>query len=455
MKFQTRLRLVILFVICLTVTGTVFFVVEGVTGYWIEMIWPMAIVIASLLILVVSEQFVRGVNHQLEMVTQIAEDMIRQQFSHRIEIKGDNEITQMGETINRMADSLEKQFAEVEESKRQMMNVIESLESGLIMVDSQGYIKLANQTFGQMFALPVEDMIGKRYEAFLSAYNLNQLIMSCKEMRQPISVEIPLYYPQERILAANLTPLEESSGVGLVAVFRDLTAFRRLEQLRSDFVANVSHELKTPLTSIVGFTETLIDGASSDPDTCREFLQIIYKEGLRLQRLVTDLLDLSKIESKQLQMKMEHVSVRMLVQDVVKTMEEQIQSKGLQLVTYVEPLMVKVDTDCIRQVLVNLLANAMNYTPTGGEVTLTVASEPNHWLLQVTDTGIGIPENDQPRIFERFYRVDKARSRDSGGTGLGLAIVKHLVELHQGEIEVVSIVGEGSTFTIRFPYSIK
>jgi two-component system phosphate regulon sensor histidine kinase PhoR len=114
-----------------------------------------------------------------------------------------------------------------------------------------------------------------------------------------------------------------------------------------------------------------------------------------------------------------------------------------------------VDTDCIRQVLVNLLANAMNYTPTGGEVTLTVASEPNHWLLQVTDTGIGIPENDQPRIFERFYRVDKARSRDSGGTGLGLAIVKHLVELHQGEIEVVSIVGEGSTFTIRFPYSIK
>lgn len=332
-----------------------------------------------------------------------------------------------------------------------MLNVINSLETGLIMVNGEGKIKLVNKAFGSLFNVSTDLMTEKPVASIYHVYNLDHFITTCRETKQQLRVEIPLYYPQERILEANFTPVEEDeTGVGVLAVFHDLTALRRLEQLRRDFVANVSHELKTPLTSIVGFTETLLDGASNDSETCREFLQIIYKEGLRLQRLVADLLDLSKIESKQLQIKMERVKVRTLVLDVVQTMEELLQSKGLKLETKIEPLTVNVDTDCVRQILVNLLANAMNYTPTGGRITLIIKGSLDGWYLQISDTGIGIPEDDLPRIFERFYRVDKARSRDSGGTGLGLAIVKHLVELHSGEIEVASEVGIGSTFTVRF-----
>ena len=341
---------------------------------------------------------------------------------------------------------------ELQESTHRMSSVIETLDTGLLMVDKNGQIKLANRAFGLLFDLPVEEMMGQTYDSFLAAYNLNPLLSECMETRAAIRSEITLFYPQERIIEANITPIEEDSQqLGLVAVFRDLTAFRRLEELRRDFVANVSHELKTPLTSIVGFTETLLDGARKDPDTCKEFLQIIYKEGLRLQRLVADLLDLSKIESKQVSVKMEVVAVQMVVHDVVETLGEQMQAKNLRLLTDIAPLKVEMDTDCVRQILVNLLANAMNYTPIGGKVTVKVKQDDRHWMVQVMDTGIGIPEQDQPRIFERFYRVDKARSRNSGGTGLGLAIVKHLVELHYGEIDVESAVGKGSVFTVRFP----
>jgi two-component system phosphate regulon sensor histidine kinase PhoR len=348
--------------------------------------------------------------------------------------------------------ALNEKLSALQESTTRMNRVIEALDTGMIMVDQNGIIKLVNGAFGNMFDLPVEQMIGTHYDVYLSNYNLNPFLVKCMESNTPIRLEMPLFYPQERMVEANLTPIQDNDQqAGLVAIFRDLTAFRHLEDLRRDFVANVSHELKTPLTSIVGFTETLLDGARKDPDTCKEFLQIIYKEGLRLQRLVSDLLDLSKIESKQVPIKMEVVSVQMVVHDVVETLIEQMQAKNLRLLTDVAPLMVKMDTDCVRQILVNLLANAMNYTPVGGKVTVKVEQNKQQWLLQVMDTGIGIPESDQPRIFERFYRVDKARSRNSGGTGLGLAIVKHLVELHHGEIEVESAVGQGSVFTVRFP----
>lgn len=349
-------------------------------------------------------------------------------------------------------ETIEKELLDLQENTNRMNSVIESLDTGLMMIDRDGCIKLVNRAFGSMFDLPVEQMIGEHYDAFLSAYNLSPILLKCMETNSSVRLEIPLFYPHERIIEANLTPIQQNTEQsGFVAVFRDLTAFRRLEELRRDFVANVSHELKTPLTSIVGFTETLLDGARKDPDTCKEFLQIIYKEGLRLQRLVSDLLDLSKIESKQVTVKMEVVSVQMVVHDVVETLVEQMQAKNLHLLTDVAPLMVKMDTDCVRQILVNLLANAMNYTPVGGKVTVKVKQDIKHWMVQVMDTGIGIPERDQPRIFERFYRVDKARSRNSGGTGLGLAIVKHLVDLHHGEIEVESTVGKGSVFTVRFP----
>jgi two-component system phosphate regulon sensor histidine kinase PhoR len=234
-------------------------------------------------------------------------------------------------------------------------------------------------------------------------------------------------------------------------VFHDITAIRRLEKMRSEFVANVSHELKTPITSLRGFAETLLDGAMNDPETCREFLQIIHDESLRLQRLVSDILDLSRIESK-LPLKWEKVPVGEIVESATKTVEEQMRKRDLALdVVLPESFTVLVDKDRFRQILLNLLTNAMAYTPEGGRITVEARRESNSWWIRVADTGVGIPEEDLPRIFERFYRVDKARSRESGGTGLGLAIVKHLVEVHQGEIRVNSRVGEGTEFQLIFP----
>lgn len=343
--------------------------------------------------------------------------------------------------------------SKLQEQNERMYQVIESLDTGLLMIDRNGVIKLVNQAFLRLFALPTEPMVGKHYETCLSAYSLRPQFVRCWESKASIRFEIPLASSPERMIEANLIPMGNgATQSGLLMICRDLTAFRHLEGLRRDFVANVSHELKTPLTSIVGFTETLLDGASSDPETCREFLQIIYKEGIRLQRLVTDLLDLSKIESKQVAIQLELVSIQMVVHEVIETLVEQMQAKKLHLLTDIPPLQVSIDTDCVQQILLNLLANAMNYTPVGGKVTVKVSKQPDYWQLQVMDTGIGIPEADLPRIFERFYRVDKARSRNSGGTGLGLAIVKHLVELHQGRIEVESEVGQGSTFTVQFPF---
>jgi two-component system phosphate regulon sensor histidine kinase PhoR len=341
----------------------------------------------------------------------------------------------------------------LQEQNERMYQVIESLDTGLLMIDHDGVIRLVNQAFRDLFALPTEEMIGKHYETYLSAYSLRSPFAQCWQSNASIRFEIPLFPSPERIIEANVIPMgNDATQSGLLMICRDLTAFRHLEGLRRDFVANVSHELKTPLTSIVGFTETLLDGASSDPETCKEFLQIIYKEGIRLQRLVSDLLDLSKIESKRVAIQLELVSIQMVVHEVIETLVEQMQAKKLHLLTEIPPLQVSIDTDCVQQILLNLLANAMNYTPAGGKVTVKVSNQTDYWQLQVIDTGIGIPKADLPRIFERFYRVDKARSRNSGGTGLGLAIVKHLVELHQGKIEVESEVGKGSTFTVRFPY---
>jgi two-component system phosphate regulon sensor histidine kinase PhoR len=313
---------------------------------------------------------------------------------------------------------------------------------------------LANPAFERVFGVPVSDIQGKSVDHLPGPYELIQLIARCRETGERHRKELHIFYPEERIVEASLSPMGvEKDGRGVVAVLHDITAIRRLEKIRSEFVANVSHELKTPITSIVGFTETLLDGAMLDPDTCREFLGIILEEGMRLQRLVGDILDLSKIESKQIHLHLESVPVDELIQSATKTMEDQYRAKELTLEVQLPdpPFTVTVDRDRFRQILLNLLSNAMAYTPSGGEVTVRVERDIETWRLEVADTGIGIPKEDLPRIFERFYRVDKARSRASGGTGLGLAIVKHLVEVHKGTIHVESQVGKGTTFTLTFP----
>lgn len=411
------------------------------------------LIIAYALAAFFSSRIASGVTRPLEEIIQVAVDIAQKKIHRRVQETGNDEVARLGKAINRMAHSLQNQMETIRKSERRLNSVIEAMESGLIMVDSTGRISLANRAFERLFGLPASDIIGRSFKKLTYPFDLSPLITECAETGSRLRKEIHLYYPEERMLEANLAPMwVEKNGVGVVAVFHDLTATRRLEQLRKDFVANVSHELKTPITSIRGFTETLLDGALNDPETCREFLQIINEESLRLQRLIGDILDLSRIESKQLQLKLETISVDQLVQSAVKTLEDRIRSKEQTLhLEMDQSFPIQVDADRFRQILINLVSNAMTYTPQGGSITVRVAKKEDHWTLQVSDTGVGIPKQDLPRIFERFYRVDKARSRDSGGTGLGLAIVKHLVEVHQGKIEVDSEMGKGTTFTLTFP----
>lgn len=418
---------------------------------WLSLVGGLLIsfILASL----IGSRVARNITRPIEEMTQAAVDIARNKFHRRVPVQQRDEIGRLASAINRMAAGLRYQLETIRKSERRLTSVIETMESGLLMVDSNRKITLANQAIHRFFNVKSPQLLNKPLPERAVFHDLHLMIRKCLHTGERMQGEIHLYFPEERVLEANLTPIYgEREGMGVVAVLHDITAIRKLERMRTEFVANVSHELKTPVTSLRGFAETLLDGAVEDPQMQREFLEIIQAESLRLERLIGDLLDLSKIESREMSLNLEEIDVTKLIRTIVKTTEKQMKKRGLNFqVDVKEDFTVHVDRDRFSQILINLLSNSMAYTPTGGSVNLSAGKEEKRWWIRVSDTGIGIPEEDLPRIFERFYRVDKARSRESGGTGLGLAIVKHLVEAHEGKIHVESRVGKGTAITLSFP----
>jgi len=243
---------------------------------------------------------------------------------------------------------------------------------------------------------------------------------------------------------------------GAVLVIYDITEFKKVETMRKDFVANVSHELKTPITSIKGFAETLLDGAAEEPEVRTQFLNIIFEESKRIEHLIEDLLVLSKLEKDESLINVEHIEVDYMLDDILPVVEQQALQKNIDMkVEMDQNVTLEADEEKIKQILFNLVTNAISYTPEKGSVSIKIKEEEHDVCFIVQDTGIGISEQDLPRIFERFYRVDKDRSRETGGTGLGLAIVKHIVEAHQGKIDVDSELGKGTTFKVYIPKEVK
>jgi two-component system phosphate regulon sensor histidine kinase PhoR len=410
----------------------------------------ITLVIGSLIVSKISS----NISKPIEEITRVARNITQRQFESRVKLKAKDEIGQLAGAINFMASSLEQQMYAISENQQRLTGVLTNMTSGVIFVSENRRIMLVNPAVEKLLGTTANDLIGKLHIEAGKNFGLSRYIDRCIDTGEKFRQEVHIYYPEERILDVNFAPYINYKGEaqGVVTVLHDITEIRRLEKMRSNFVANVSHELRTPITSIKGFTETLLDGAMYDEETCRNFLQIIYDESERLFRMIRDILDLSKIEQKKIPLDIRKLNVHHLIVDLVALLQDQIQKKQLKLVLPELPeIWINTDRDSLHQILLNLMSNAIAYTPEGGTITIKVDRTDDAVTIKVQDTGIGIPEQDLNRIFERFYRVDKARSRDSGGTGLGLSIVKHLVENLEGQIGVESKEGVGTTFTVILP----
>ncbi|WP_134699906.1 two-component system histidine kinase PnpS [Ammoniphilus sp. YIM 78166] len=424
---------------------------EFVHNLWYSLALGMGA--ALLLTVIVSLLVSRHITRPIVEITSVARKITQKKFDTRVHHMGVGEIGQLAYALNFMASSLESQMKEIKENEEKLSGVLNNMVSGVILIGESRRILLLNSAIEEFLGHSEKTLIGKLHiEAGLN-FGLSQLIDHCFQTGEKIRDEVHIYYPQEKIVDANLAPYTTDHGEvkGVVVVLHDITAIRRLEKMRSEFVANVSHELKTPITSIKGFAETLLDGAMEDKDISRQFLEIIHTESERLHRLINDILDLSKIE-KRLPHHLSEVDVGELIQVIYHNLEAKISKKRIDFICpSFRALTIEGDPDRLHQIIVNLIDNAISYTPEQGTIKVNLVDLGESIQLSVKDNGIGIPKAEIHRIFERFYRVDKGRARNSGGTGLGLAIVKHLVESHHGTIMVDSEEGNGSTFTIILP----
>ena len=388
-------------------------------------------------------------------MSHIAQNIAIGDFTRRISVSTNDEIGDLAKAFNYMSEEIKSKINELISNKSRLEAVLLSIFDGIMVLNSEAEILLINKSLKN--ALLIEgNPHGKKPLEVIRNIEINEIAdMTLKSKEGLISREISILMPEEKILLVHATPvLREERVDGAVLVFHDITELKRLEKIRRDFVANVSHELKTPLSSITGYTETLLDGAMNDKKRAREFLEIIHSDAEGLANLINDLLDLSKIESGKISMALKTCAIRPIVERIIKGFKKQTQDKSINIKVDIPKDIPQIicNEAGISQVLLNLIDNSIKYTKSPGEITISAKEKDNKFItISVSDTGIGIPEKDIPRIFERFYRVDKARSRELGGTGLGLSIVKHIIQAHNGAVSVKSILGQGSTFIFTVP----
>jgi two-component system phosphate regulon sensor histidine kinase PhoR len=350
-------------------------------------------------------------------------------------------------------DKASGRIAELEKKYNSLHIVLKSMVEGVIIVSRDTKIVSINPPIQKLFGISDKDAEGKFFLEAIRNNDIAEVINNVLTSGKSISQELVLIWPVQGIFQINASPLiTEGQITGCLAVIHDITEVRRLETVRSDFVANVSHELKTPLTSIKGFVETLLEGALDDQENNRHFLKIIHDHAQRLDNLVNDLLSLSHLESKEIMLKKSRLELKQEVDSVISGFKSQLKKKGIEVRNELPAdIAITADRDRLEQVITNLLDNAIKFNKEKGSVRIYGEEVNGRVKVTVEDSGVGIPVKDIPRIFERFYRVDKARSRELGGTGLGLSIVKHIIELHSGIVGVESTEGFGSKFWFILP----
>jgi two-component system, OmpR family, phosphate regulon sensor histidine kinase PhoR len=376
-------------------------------------------------------------------------------------------LTRVGGPVGRLArlfdvvaPLLDDRITRLEQDRQQLSAVLSGMAEGVIAIDARSRLLFANASADELFGL-APGSVGRLVPELIRSPQVQGVVESTLAGSEPFRGEItmatrePALRVQTRVLSVHGTPLPGSPAPGAVLVFHDVTDLRRLERMRQDFVANVSHELKTPLASIKAYTETLLNGALHDEIVNVRFLHRIEEQAERLNQLILDLLSLARLESGHEVYDHGPLAVTPVIAACTEVHRERAAAKSLTFRLDLGPLddatLVLADEEAIRQILDNLIDNAIKYTPDQGIVRVTCKATESQVVIEVADSGIGIPRDDLPRVFERFYRVDKARSRELGGTGLGLAIVKHLVQSIGGQISVTSRVGAGTRFTVQLP----
>lgn len=379
---------------------------------------------------------------ELQLVTS---SVAKGDLDRRVHIISGDEIGQLAETFNYMADQLKATINDALGKQNRVEAILKSMESGVIAVDKNYNVLLINPYALKIFNIK-RDVIGENVLYVLK----DEVLVNIIKERSEDYVEKEIYFPKERIIRIRTTDIINGSEIiGIVAVIQDITDIRKLENMRSQFVANVSHELKTPLTSIKGFAETLKD--VDDAATREKFLDIINEEAERLTRLINDILILSDLENIK-EDRFEAINVKTYIENITALMKKSADDKNIKLEFKIDKtIYVNGNKDKFKQMLLNLVDNAVKYTDNGGNVWISAREDENSCIIEIADNGIGIDKKHLGRLFERFYRVDKARSRASGGTGLGLAIVKHIVISMEGSINVESEVPKGSKFIVKLP----
>ena len=373
------------------------------------------------------------------------------EFGRKVLVQRTDEIGQLGKAFNELSETLEELFSTVSDRESTLDTVLSSMDDGVIAVNMRREVILANRAAADLFQHEVVEMMGRNQFEATRNEELSRLLEKTMDDRVSFSQEVRLRPGSERTLAVTCSPLEDQRGriQGAVAVMRDVTSLRHLEQMRQAFVANVSHEFRTPLTSIKGFSETLLNSNFEDKALSERFLKIINDETDRMIALINDLLDLSRIESGKQPLKKEPVDMKRVFEDTVLMLQGKADEKGITLENNVyTSAIVEGDEKLLKQVALNLVDNGVKYTPEGGKVWIEAEQGLDSIEFIIGDTGLGIASEHLDRLFERFYRVDKGRARHMGGTGLGLAIVKHIIDKHKGTIAVESRVGKGTKIRI-------
>ncbi|MFA4981032.1 MAG: ATP-binding protein [Candidatus Omnitrophota bacterium] len=414
----------------------------------------IAVIFAILATLIASFFVSIMISKPLSEMSAIAKRLAGGDFSRKVIVRSSDETGDLAGALNDMADEINAKVKSISSEKAKLEAILSSMFEGIMLTDEKGGILLMNPSIRKLFLIDSSPEGKKPLEVIRN--NAIQEIVDrvLNENREVLTQEVAVAAPEQKTIMINGVPIVKENIVeGAVFVFHDITELKRLEDIRKDFVANVSHELRTPISSIKGYAETLLDGKVDNEDTVKEFLGIIYQDSDRLANLINDLLDLSRIESGNMKMEFETLEILPIVNHCVNVLERPAKDKSLSVKVNIPDNAAKVagDNKRLLQVFLNLLDNAVKYTPEGGSIAINASDKGNVVQIDISDTGIGISEKDLPRIFERFYRVDKARSRELGGTGLGLSIVKHIIQAHNGQVWVQSTPGRGSTFSFTIP----